>query len=75
MDDFVKYDIVSEINYIKKYTNANKVDFIGYSEGTTLFLMLYMGNPKFVESSINKFVAIGTIPNLSDIPISLTNFR
>lgn len=73
MDDFVKYDIVSEINYIKKYTNANKVDFIGYSEGTTLFLMLYMGNPKFVESSINKFVAIGTIPNLSDIPISLTN--
>ena len=72
MDDFVKYDIVSEIDYIKKYTGAQKVDFIGYSEGSTLFLMLYMDNPKFVESSINKFVSIGTVPNLSDIPISIT---
>ena len=34
--------------------------------------MLYMDNPKFVESSINKFVSIGTVPNLSDIPISIT---
>ena len=72
MDDFIKYDIVSEIDYIKKHTGAQKVDFIGYSEGSTLFLMLYMDNPKFVESSINKFVSIGTVPNLSDIPISIT---
>ena len=72
MDDFVKYDIVSEINYIKKHTGAKKVDFIGYSEGSTLFLMLYMDNPNFVENSINKFVSIGTVPNLSDIPTSVT---
>jgi poly(3-hydroxyalkanoate) synthetase len=73
MDDFVKYDIVSEINYIKKHTGAKKVDFIGYSEGSTLFLMLYMDNPIFVENSINKFVSIGTVPNLSDIPTSVTD--
>jgi lysosomal acid lipase/cholesteryl ester hydrolase len=73
MDDFVKYDIVSEINYIKKHTGAKKVDFIGYSEGSTLFLMLYMDNPNFVENSINKFVSIGTVPNLSDIPTSVTD--
>lgn len=71
MDDYIRYDIVSEISYIKNYTKSNKVNFIGYSEGSTLFLMLYMDNPKFVESSINKFVSIGTVPNLSDIPNSL----
>ena len=66
MDHFVRYDIVSEIEFIKKRTDAEKVDFVGYSEGSTLFLMLYMDNPNFVESSINKFVSIGTIPNLSN---------
>ena len=69
MDNFIKYDIVSEINYIKNRTSAKKLDFIGYSEGTALFLMLYMDNPNFVESSINKFVSIGTIPNLSNVTI------
>ena len=72
MDDFIKYDIISEINYIKNRTNAKKVDFIGYSEGSALFLMLYMDNPNYVESSIKKFVSIGTVPNLSNVTVSLT---
>lgn len=73
MDHFVRYDIVSEIEFIKKRTDAEKVDFVGYSEGSTLFLMLYMDNPNFVESSINKFVSIGTIPNLSNTTLSIAD--
>jgi len=72
LDDFVKYDITSEICYIKNRTGTKKVDFIGYSEGSTLFLMLYMDNPNFVESSINKFVSIGTVLNLSNVTLSIS---
>ena len=73
MDDFVKYDIQSQINYIKKRTNAKKVDFVGYSEGTALFLMLYMDYPDFVESSINRFISFGLIPNLSTVSPTFDN--
>ena len=67
------YDLTSEINYIKKRTDVEKVHFVGYSEGSTLFLMLYMDNPHFIESSINEVplsltLAIVTIP--SDKPHS-----
>ena len=72
MDEIVKYDLTSEINYIKKRTGVEKIHFVGYSEGSTLFLMLYMDNPHFVESSINKFVSIGTVPNLSYINITIS---
>ena len=72
MDEIAKYDLTSEINYIKKRTGVDKVHFVGYSEGSTLFLMLYMDNPHFIESSINKFVSIGTVPNLSNINISIS---
>ena len=50
MDNFIQYDIPSEINFIKNKTNATKVNYVGYSEGNALFLMLYMDNPQFVES-------------------------
>jgi lysosomal acid lipase/cholesteryl ester hydrolase len=72
LDDFAKYDITAEINYIKKRTGAKKVHFVGYSEGSTLLLMLYMDNPQFVESSINKFISIATVPNLLSIPVSIS---
>ena len=70
-DHFIKYDIPSEINFIKNKTGAEKIDYVGYSEGSTLFFMLYMDNPQFVESSINKFISIGTVPNLLDVPYTL----
>lgn len=73
MDDFVKYDIQSQINYIKKRTNAKKVDFVGYSEGTTLFLMLYMDYPEFVESSINRFISFGLIQSLPSVSPIIDN--
>jgi lysosomal acid lipase/cholesteryl ester hydrolase len=73
MDDFVKYDIQSQINYIKKRTNAKKVDFVGYSEDTTLFLMLYMDYPEFVESSIKTFISFGLVQNLPSVSPAVDN--
>ena len=72
MDNFIQYDIPSEINFIKNKTKATKVNYVGSSEGNALFLMLYMDNPQFVESSINKFISIGTIPNLSNVPYTIS---
>jgi lysosomal acid lipase/cholesteryl ester hydrolase len=74
MDNFIQYDIPSEINFIKNKTKATKVNYVGSSEGNALFLMLYMDNPQFVESSINKFISIGTIPNLSTVPYTISEF-
>ena len=67
IDDFVKYDLQSQINYIKNKTKAEKVDYLGISEGTTLFLMLYMDYPDFVESSINRFISFGIVQKLTNL--------
>ena len=69
MDENVMYDLPANIEYIKKYTGAEKVEYIGHSQGTTIFFMLYMHNPSYVESTINKFISLGTVPN-----IAYTNF-
>ena len=73
MDEIAKYDVTSEIDYIKNRTGVKKLDFVGYSEGNTLFLMLYMDNPDFVENSINKFVSFGTIPNLLNTSVIVSD--
>ena len=65
MDENVFYDLPAQINYVKEVSGAKKVHYIGHSQGTTLFYMLYMHNPKYVESSINKFVSLGSVPNIA----------
>ena len=65
MDENIFYDLPSQINYVKETSVAKKVDYIGHSQGTTLFYMLYMHDPKYVESSINKFVSLGSVPNIA----------
>ena len=65
MDDFVEYDLPTMINYVKSRTGIEKVSYIGHSQGTTIFFMLAMHNPTFAESSIDKYVALGTVPNIA----------
>ena len=67
IDDIVKYDLQTQINYIKNKTKAEKVDYLGLSEGATLFLMLYMDYPDFVESSINRFISFGVVRTLTNL--------
>jgi len=65
MDDKVKYDLPSTIKYIKSKTGVKKMTYIGHSQGTTIFFMLYMHNPSLVESSFDHFIPLGTVPNIA----------
>ena len=65
MDENVIYDLPASIEYVKQVTGAIKINYIGHSQGTTIFFMLYMHNPSYIESSINKFIGLGTVPNIA----------
>ena len=65
LDDFVQYDLPSMINYVKGRINGKKMSYIAHSQGSTIFLMLYMHNPKLVESSFDHFSSVGTVPNIA----------
>lgn len=71
MDDYVKYDLPTSISYVKSQTGVEKVSYIGHSQGTTTFFMLYMHNPQFVESSIDHSISLATVPNLAyaNVPV------
>ena len=74
LDDHVQYDLPATIDYVKQTTGAKKINYIGHSQGTTIFYMLYMHNPSYVESSINKYISLGTVPNIAHtnyLPIQL----
>jgi len=65
MDEMIYYDVPTLIDYVKKFTSVSKVDFIGHSQGTTMFFMLYRHNPSYIESSINTFISLGTVPSIT----------
>ena len=70
MDQLVQYDLPATIKFIKAKTGGKKISYIGHSQGTTIFFMLYMHNPSFVESSFNHFIALGTVPNIANAAFS-----
>ena len=61
IDDYALKDLPANLETVKERTGAKKLIYIGHSQGTTLFFMLYMHNPSYVESSIEKFISIGTV--------------
>ena len=65
LDDFVQYDLPSMVTLVKEKTGGKKMSYIAHSQGSTIFLMLYMHNPSFIESSFDHFSSIGTVPNIA----------
>ena len=65
MDDFVKYDLPAMINYVKSRTGVEKVNYLGHSQGTTVFFMLAMHDPTYIENNIESYVALGAVPNIA----------
>lgn len=61
LDDYALSDLPANLEAVKKYTGAKKLSYIGHSQGTTIFYMLYMHDPKYMESTIDKFVSLGTV--------------
>jgi len=73
-DEFAKFDLTSAINFAKKKSNCEKIDYIGHSQGTLIFFLKYMLNPDFMEKNINKFVGVGTVPNVNNAESYITKF-
>jgi pimeloyl-ACP methyl ester carboxylesterase len=65
-DEIAQYDLPEIINLVKKRDGVEKIDYIGHSQGTLTFFLAYMNNPEFMEKSINKFIAVGTVPNVNN---------
>ena len=67
-DHIGEFDIPANINFVKNRDKVEKVYYIGHSQGTLTFFLAYMNNPEFMENSIAKFVALGTVPNVNNAP-------
>ena len=67
-DQMAKYDLPAIINYVKKRDGVEKVIFLGHSQGNFIFFLAYMNDPEFLEKNIEKFVSLGTIPNVNNAP-------
>ena len=65
LDDYALRDLPSNLEAVKKKTGAKKLSYIGHSQGTTLFYMLYMHNPEYMEATIDKFISLGTVYTIS----------
>ena len=65
LDDLAAIDLPTSIDYVKQRTKKEKVYYLGHSQGTAIFFMLYRHNPAYIESSVEKFVALGTVPSVS----------
>ena len=64
-EQMAEIDLPTIINYVKEKTGVEKVDYIGHSQGTTIFFVKYMIDPEYIEQNVNKFIALGTVPNVS----------
>ena len=67
-DEMAEFDLPALINLVKTRDNVEKVNYIGHSQGTLIFFLAYMNNPEFMEASIRKYVALGTVPNVNNAP-------
>ena len=65
-DEMAQYDLPAIINLIKKRDGVEKIDYMGHSQGTLIFFLSYMTNPNYMEENINKFIAVGTVPNVNN---------
>ena len=61
LDDYALVDLPANLEAVKEKTGAKKVTYIGHSQGTTIFFMLYMHDPTYMESTIEKFISLGTV--------------
>lgn len=66
-DELAKFDLPAHVQYVLDITKTEKIDFIGHSQGAFQFMMAYTVDSTFLESRINKFVALGTVPKFIEI--------
>jgi pimeloyl-ACP methyl ester carboxylesterase len=65
-DEMAQYDLPAIINLIKKRDGVEKIDYMGHSQGTLIYFLAYMTDPDYMEANINKFIAVGMVPNVNN---------
>jgi len=70
-----RYDIVSNINYIKNITANEKVSYLCHSQGCFQFLIGYILNHKFFDDSVDKFGTMGAVLRISEIVIIFNSVK
>ena len=65
-DEMAQYDLPAIVNLVKERDGVEKVDYMGHSQGTLIFFLAYMNNPDFMEKNIDKFISVGTVPNVNN---------
>ena len=53
------YDFPAAVQYMKKVTGHDKINFIGHSQGATQYFVKGSFDPDFINNNINAFIAIG----------------
>lgn len=72
--EMAQYDLPANIKYILNYTQQEKVNYVGHSQGTFMFYLAYTINPEFLEKTIDKYVSLGTVFTLfHTVSIIITN--
>ena len=64
IDDFALIDLPTMVKYVKSTTGIEKMSYICHSQGSTIFIMLSMHDPSFIQSTFDHFSSIGTVPNI-----------
>lgn len=59
--EMAKYDVPANIDYVKRITGYEKVDYIGHSQGSFTFFLAILNDPDYINRNIASFSAIGTV--------------
>ncbi|CAG9764521.1 unnamed protein product [Ceutorhynchus assimilis] len=70
--EFGKYDAPAMIEYVLKNTNTSKIPYVGYSQGTTQFLVMMSERPEY-NDKISSMVSWAPVTEMSQTNNKLIN--
>ena len=56
-----KFDAPEQVDYVRKYTQQEKITYIGHSQGTTQLFYAMSKNPDFWADRLNLFISIAPV--------------
>ena len=65
--EMAEFDIISNIEYIKKTTGFEKIDYVCHSQGCYQLFLGYTMDPTFYEKSVNKIATMGAGLKISKV--------
>lgn len=59
-----KYDLTANIDYVRKFTNFDKLSYIGHSQGTTQMFSALAENHGDINNKIDTYIALAPVVNM-----------